>query len=81
MMAKTYKETDKIAYAALEKVLAPLTVAGRTASASFLVWFLQTIYRLEQVEAEDHCCPKQAWIKLTIVETEPLIGRTHSFSR
>jgi hypothetical protein len=58
-MAKTYKETDKKTFAALEKVLAPLTVAGRTASASFLVWFLQTIYRLEQVEAEDAVCDKK----------------------
>ncbi|MFL6350421.1 MAG: hypothetical protein ACJ74Z_01020 [Bryobacteraceae bacterium] len=52
-MKKTYKETDKKTFSALEKVLGPLTIPGRTASASFLVWFLQTVYRLEQVEAED----------------------------
>ena len=55
---KSHKQTDKHSFDALEAVLKPFDVPGRTQSASFLVWFLQSIYRLDEVEAQDAVCDK-----------------------
>lgn len=34
-------------------------VSGRTPSASFLIWFLQTIYRLDEIESHDAVCDRK----------------------
>jgi hypothetical protein len=43
-------------YANLKKILATYEVKGRTESASFLNWFLENVYRLDDVAADDAIC-------------------------
>lgn len=57
----TYKgasvEEKDIKYSSLSKRLAPIRKAtGLTESASFLLWFLQNIYRLDETDARDAIC-------------------------
>ncbi len=40
----------------LNKLVKPYHANGRTESASFLIWFLETIYRLDSVDAHDAVC-------------------------
>lgn len=49
---------DELSYASLTKTLAPFAAKGRTESASFLDWFLQSIYRLDEITAVDCICDK-----------------------
>ena len=44
---------------ALETASKAFEASGRTDSAALLLWFLQTIYRLEDVEAEDAVCDQK----------------------
>jgi len=48
--------SDPKAFKQLEEAIAPYMAKGRTASASFLIWFLETVYRLDTVEAQDAVC-------------------------
>lgn len=50
---------DDLLYPALVKRLAPLSAKGRTESATFLNWFLENIYRLDDVTADDCICDEQ----------------------
>jgi hypothetical protein len=43
-------------YANLKKVIASYEVKGRSESASFLNWFLENVYRLDDVAADDAIC-------------------------
>jgi Restriction endonuclease len=45
-------------YAKMVATIKPYTDKGRPISIAFLNWFLEHIYRLEQVEAEDIICDK-----------------------
>src|SRR5262249_1158002 len=45
-------------YTSLQKLIGPYSVKGRTESASFLNWFLENIYRLDDVAADDAICDK-----------------------
>src|SRR5262245_55531058 len=59
-MAKAkWVKSDPKAFSVLESFVAPFGAKGRTNSAAFLIWFLQTVYRLDDVEAEDAVCDQQ----------------------
>src|SRR5690349_5281611 len=45
-------------FAKLEEHARPYEAAGRSRSVALLIWFLQTIYRLDEIEAEDAGCDK-----------------------
>ena len=46
-------------FEALITFVAPLEAKGRTESAALLIWFLQTIFRLDEVDAEDAVCDRK----------------------
>jgi hypothetical protein len=48
--------SDPNSFAALESRLSQFDARGRTPSAAFLLWFLQTVYRLDDVDAQDATC-------------------------
>ena len=53
------KSTDLV-YSILSQRLAPITQrTGLSESASFLVWFLENVYRLEETDARDAICDHQ----------------------
>jgi hypothetical protein len=52
-------KSDPNDFDALEAFVAHFEAKGRTNSAAFLIWFLQTVYRLDDVEAEDAVCDRQ----------------------
>jgi hypothetical protein len=54
-----HKKTDAAAFKSLETVLMPYGIVGRTPSVSMLIWFLQTIFRLDEVESQDAVCDKK----------------------
>ncbi|MBL8523265.1 MAG: AIPR family protein [Betaproteobacteria bacterium] len=54
-----HKTSDPITFQALEDLLTGFTVQGRTESASFLIWFLETVFRLDSVEATDAICDRK----------------------
>jgi len=54
-MAKSVK-SNPIIFAEIENRVKQFDAAGRTASIALLLWFLETVYRLDQVEAEDAVC-------------------------
>lgn len=47
---------DDLNYTELKKMIARYSGKGRTESASFLNWFLENIYRLSDVDADDAIC-------------------------
>jgi hypothetical protein len=49
---------DDLSYGSLVDLIKPYTEKGRPFSIAFLNWFLEHIYRLEQVAAEDVICDK-----------------------
>jgi hypothetical protein len=53
---RVYSNADD--FTSLETFIAPFNAQGRTESAALLIWFLQTIYRLDEVDAEDAVCDK-----------------------
>ncbi len=54
-MAKTTRSDPKI-FAELESRVQRFDAVGRVSSIALLLWFLETVYRLDQVEAEDAVC-------------------------
>ena len=46
----------ELEYHNLQELLAPYRSKGRAESASFLNWFLEHIYRLDDVSADDAIC-------------------------
>ncbi len=54
-MAKTIK-SDPTTFEDLESRAKRFDAVGRARSISLLLWFLETVYRLDQVEAEDAVC-------------------------
>jgi len=50
--------TDPVTFVEVEKYASRYDAAGRTASAAFLIWFLETVYRLDEIEAEDSVCDR-----------------------
>ncbi len=51
--------TDKDDFVALETYAKRYEIAGRTRSAALLIWFLETVYRLDDIEAQDAVCDRQ----------------------
>jgi len=51
-------EPSDLEYTSLVNVIKPFTDKGRPISIAFLNWFLEHIYRLDQVSAEDAICDK-----------------------
>jgi hypothetical protein len=49
-------QADDLKYENLVKIIAPLLVKGKTESITFLNWFLESIYRLDSVSADDSIC-------------------------
>lgn len=49
---------DELVYANLKGMLAPYEEKGRTEAISFLNWFLENIFRLESVDADDAICDR-----------------------
>lgn len=47
---------DDLKYANLITLIAPLAVKGKTESITFLDWFLENIYRLDSIHADDAIC-------------------------
>src|SRR5262249_23997677 len=52
-------KSDPKEFKALESFVAPFEAKGRTNSAALLIWFLQTVYRLDDIEAEDAVCDRK----------------------
>jgi hypothetical protein len=50
---------DDLKYENLVKLIDPLAVKGKTESITFLNWFLENIYRLDSVAADDAICDSQ----------------------
>ncbi len=50
--------SDPTGFSQLESLVKPFEAAGRTNSAALLIWFLETIYRLDEVEAQDAVCDR-----------------------
>lgn len=57
-MAK-YAESDPALFSAIEAQTRPFEAPGRTQSAALLLWFLETVYRLDDVEAQDAVCDRK----------------------
>lgn len=52
-------QPDDLKYENLTKLIAPLAIKGKTESITFLNWFLENLYRLESVTADDSICDSQ----------------------
>ena len=52
-------QVEDLNYAGVKKLVAPYVHKGRTESASFLNWFLENVYRLGDVEADDAICDER----------------------
>src|SRR5262245_32272450 len=48
--------SDPKTFEELVSLVKPYEVPGRTPSVALLLWFLETVYRLDKVEAEDAVC-------------------------
>jgi len=57
-MSKHVK-SKKADFNLIEKLAKPYGAAGRTDSAALLIWFLETIFRLDEIEAHDAVCDKK----------------------
>lgn len=51
-------EIDDLKYKNVKELVAPYEAKGRGESASFLSWFLENVYRLDEVTADDSLCDK-----------------------
>src|SRR6266496_762176 len=52
--------SDPTAFKKLGELIREHEASGRTRSAAFLIWFLQTVYRLDAVAAQDSVCDRKA---------------------
>jgi len=53
-------KSDPALFDSLERYARPYEAPGRTQSAALLLWFLETVYRLDEVEAQDSVCDRKA---------------------
>lgn len=49
-------KTNRKDFETLEEILRRFEAKGRSSSAALVIWFLRTIYRMDDVEAEDSVC-------------------------
>jgi hypothetical protein len=52
-------KADDLTYPTLQKLIKRQLATGRSESASFLKWFLENIYRLDDITADDAICDNQ----------------------
>jgi hypothetical protein len=57
-MAK-HIHSDPADFNKLSEFVKPYEAAGRTESAALLIWFLETIFRLDETEAQDAVCDRK----------------------
>lgn len=57
--SKSWIKSDPQDFQTLGNYVKPFEAKGRTESAALLIWFLRTIYRLDDVEAEDAVCDRK----------------------
>ena len=50
--------SDKADFGLIDSYAKRYEVPGRTKSAAFLIWFLETIYRLDETDAQDAVCDR-----------------------
>ena len=58
-MTKKWVASNPKDFQVLEELTKQFEAKGRTRSAALLIWFLRTIYRLDDVEAEDSVCDRK----------------------
>ena len=51
-------DAKELEYSKLKPVLAPFEAKGRGESIAFLSWFLENIFRLDEVTADDAICDR-----------------------
>jgi len=51
--------SDRADFQRVEDLTKRYEIAGRTKSAALLIWFLETVYRLDDIEAQDAVCDRQ----------------------
>jgi beta-glucosidase-like glycosyl hydrolase len=54
-----YLKSDAGDFAQLGQFVKPHEATGRTESAALLIWYLETIFRLDSIEAQDAVCDKK----------------------
>lgn len=52
-------QPNELTYNNLTKLISNLTIKGKTESTTFLNWFLENIYRLDSIAADDSICDSQ----------------------
>lgn len=57
--AANWTKSDPKDFETLKNYVKPHEAKGRTESAALLIWFLRTIYRLDDVDAEDAVCDRK----------------------
>ena len=58
-LKKVNMQADDLKYENLTKLIAPFSIKGKTESFTFLNWFLESIYRLDSISADDSICDSQ----------------------
>jgi hypothetical protein len=59
MAPALFVESDRTHFAKLEEFTRAYEAKGRTESAALLIWFLETIFRLDDVDAQDSVCDRK----------------------
>jgi hypothetical protein len=58
-MKEKWIKSNSSDFDSLKGFITPLEAKGRTESAAFLIWLLQTIFRLDEVDAQDAVCDRK----------------------
>jgi hypothetical protein len=81
-------QPNDLEYANLKKRIASYEIKGRSESASFLNWFLENVYRLDDVAADDAICDQPNDKGIDAIYLAPIIRgswrlamRAHDISR
>lgn len=56
---KAQVKSSKADFDSLNNFVQPFEAKGRTESAAMLIWFLETLYRLDETEAQDAVCDRR----------------------
>lgn len=72
-------QQNDLLYKSLVIKLAPLLSKGRNESATFLNWFLENIYRLDSVKADDSICDSQNDKGIGGIYIDDNLGEIHYF--
>jgi len=72
--------SDPTAFKKLGELIKEHEASGRTRSAAFLIWFLQTVYRLDTVAAQDSVCDRKADMGIDALMRRRRSERSRTFS-